>query len=116
MRDHIEPGSQSLDVDDGEGTRYLLRLYVTGATSRSARAISNIRRICDKHLADAYDLEVIDIYLQPEAALEFQIVAAPTLVKVLPLPVRRIIGDHSDEARTLIALGIATPSVSGTAS
>src|SRR4051794_38078808 len=65
---------------DSAGQRYGLRLYVTGSTSRSARAIENMRRICEEHLAGRYDLEVIDIYQRPEAAREFQLIAAPTLV------------------------------------
>lgn len=85
---------------------FVLHLYVTGATSRSARAISNIRRICDEYIAENYELHIVDIYIEPEAALKHQIVAAPTLVKVSPAPVRRLIGDLSDETRTLIALGI----------
>jgi circadian clock protein KaiB len=87
-------------------TRYVLRLYVTGATSRSARAISNTRRICETHLPGRFDLEIIDIYESPFSATEHQIVAAPTLVRLLPTPIRRIIGDLSDELKTLRALGL----------
>ena len=85
---------------------YLLKLYVTGTTVRSAHAISNARRICDEYYADDYELEVIDLYLHPAAAREHQIIAAPTLVKIAPAPLRRIIGDLSDERRALAALGI----------
>lgn len=84
----------------------MLWLYVTGATSRSAKAISNIRRICEQHMADNYDLRIVDMYIEPEAALAHQIIASPTLVKVSPAPVRRLIGDLSDESRTLSVLGI----------
>jgi len=70
-------------------------------------AISNARRICDAHYPDDYDLEVIDLYQHPEAAREHQIIAAPTLIKIKPGPLRRIIGDLSDERRALEALGIA---------
>ncbi len=85
---------------------YLLRLFVTGTTPRSARAIQNIRAICDDKLHGRYDLEVVDIYQHPEQARPDQIVVTPTLVKKLPLPVRKLIGDLSDEARVLVGLDI----------
>ena len=86
--------------------RYLLRLYVTGMTSRSARAVDNLRAICDEHLEGRYDLEVIDIYQQPALAKGEQIIAAPTLIKKLPLPMRRIIGDMSNHERVLLGLDL----------
>jgi circadian clock protein KaiB len=86
--------------------RYVLRLFVTGTTSRSARAIANLRRVCEQRLRGEYDLEVVDIYQRPDAAKEYQIVAAPTLVKLLPLPLRRIIGDLADEQRVLAGLDL----------
>ncbi len=86
--------------------RYLLRLFVTGSTPRSARAIQNIRAVCDEKLRGQYDLEVIDIYQHPEQARPEQIVVTPTLVKKLPLPVRRLIGDLSDVERVLVGLDI----------
>ena len=86
--------------------RYVLRLYVTGSTPRSARAIENMRRICEERLAGRYDLEVVDIYQRPEAAREFQLIAAPTLVRLLPEPLRRVIGDLSDEERVLRGLDL----------
>ena len=79
--------------------RYVLRLYVTGMTSRSARAVNNVRAICDEYLEGRYDLEVIDIYQQPVLTKGEQIIAAPTLIKKLPLPMRRIIGDMSNRER-----------------
>ena len=85
---------------------YRLRLFVTGTTPRSARAIQNIRAICEEKLQGRYDLEVIDIYQHPEQAKPEQIVVAPTLVKRLPLPVRRLIGDLSDQERVLAGLNI----------
>lgn len=91
---------------------HLLKLYVTGTTVRSAHAISNARRICDKHYADDYELEVIDLYQHPAAAKEHQIIAVPTLVRIAPAPLRRIIGDLSDERRALDALGIGSTSTS----
>jgi len=83
---------------------YVLRLYVTGMTSRSARAVDNLRAICDEYLAGRYDLEVIDIYQQPLLAKGEQIIAAPTLIKKFPLPMRRIIGDMSNRERVLLGL------------
>ena len=89
-----------------DGNRYVLRLYVTGMTSRSRRAIQNIRTICEKHLHGLYALEIVDLYQQPVLAAGEQILAAPTLVKRLPLPLRRIIGDMSDTDRVLVGLDL----------
>jgi len=86
--------------------RYVLRLYVTGMTVRATRAIRNVREICDEHLEGRYDLEVIDVYQQPALAKDEQIIAAPTLVKKLPLPLRRIIGDMSRRDRLLQGLDL----------
>lgn len=94
-------------TDDGpEAASYVLRLYVTGTTARSTRAIENLRRVLESQIPGRYALEVIDIYQRPEAAAEHQIIAAPTLVKMLPEPVRRIIGDLSDEERVLRGLNL----------
>jgi circadian clock protein KaiB len=98
--------SNKPDSGDGRDGRYNLSLYVTGMTPRSSRAIQNIRRICEEHLAHRYDLAVIDLYQAPALAREQEIVAAPTLVKRRPLPVRRIVGDLSDTARVLGGLGV----------
>ena len=84
--------------------KYVLRLYVTGTTPRSVSAIRNIREICDEHLKGAYDLEVIDIYQQPVLAKGEQIIATPTLLKKLPLPLRRFIGDMSNTEQILLGL------------
>jgi|ERR1035437_10327674 circadian clock protein KaiB len=86
--------------------KYILRLYVTGATSLSRRAIVNINAICREHLQGKYDLEVIDIHQKPALAKDEQIVAAPTLIKQLPLPLRRIIGDLSDRESVLFGLDL----------
>jgi circadian clock protein KaiB len=86
--------------------KYVLRLYVTGATSRSRRAILNISAIWGKHLEGKYNLEIVDILQKPALAREAQIVAAPTLIKLLPLPLRRIIGDLSDTERVLAELDL----------
>jgi circadian clock protein KaiB len=90
--------------------RYVLRLYVTGMTSRSARAVKNLQAICDEYLHGRYDLEVIDIYQQPVLVKGEQIIAAPTLVKKLPLPMRRIIGDMSNRDRVLLGLDLVPSS------
>ena len=89
--------------------RYVLRLYVTGMSARATRAIENVREICDEHLNGRYDLEVIDVYQHPVLAKEEQIIAAPTLVKKLPLPLRRIIGDMSRRDRVLLGLDLIHP-------
>jgi circadian clock protein KaiB len=86
--------------------RYVLRLYVTGTTARSIRAIKNVQRICEEHLRGAYELEVIDIYQNLPLARGDQIFAAPTLVKRLPAPLRQLIGDMSDEQRVLVGLDL----------
>jgi circadian clock protein KaiB len=86
--------------------KYVLRLYVTGTSGRSVRAIQNVRRICEEHLQGAYELEVIDLYRNLPLARGDQIIAAPTLIKRLPQPLRRLIGDMSDEQRVLVGLDL----------
>ncbi|MCQ9379408.1 circadian clock KaiB family protein [Methyloversatilis sp. XJ19-49] len=83
-----------------------MRLYVTGSTRNSERAIVNVRRICEAHLQGRYDLEVVDISQHPELAEGEQIIAAPTLVKKLPLPLRRFIGDMSHTENILLGLDL----------
>ena len=95
-----------MEADAPAPPRYRLRLFVAGTTQRSLRTIASLRRLCDRHLSGQVDVEVVDIYQQPELAERDQVVAAPTLVKLLPLPVRRIIGDLSDETRVLRGLGV----------
>ena len=94
-------------------SRYALSLYVAGSTASSSRAIVNVRKLCEQHLPGRYVLDVIDLSLDPVAAASAQIVAAPTLVKQEPLPVRRFIGDMSDTERILAGLGVARPGVAG---
>lgn len=91
-----------------EQASYVLRLYVTGMTPRSQQAIENIRQLCQEHLAGRYELEIVDIYQQPTLAKDEQVIAAPTLIKKLPLPLRKLLGDLSDPARVMLALGIRT--------
>lgn len=85
---------------------YVLKLYVTGATRHSQRAIENLNDICDQYLQGQYELEVVDIYQSPLLAKEANIVAAPTLVKQLPEPMRQLIGDLSERNRVLMLLGL----------
>ncbi|GLS47068.1 circadian clock KaiB family protein [Methylobacterium brachythecii] len=87
-------------------TQYRLRLFIAGSTPRSRRTIENLRRICDRHIGPNVDIEVIDIYQQAELAEANRVVAAPTLLRLSPLPQRQIIGDLSDEPRVLRGLGI----------
>ena len=89
-----------------EGMRYVLRLYVTGTTLRSMQAIANLRAIGEMRLRGRCELQVVDIYRQPRLARHEQIVAAPTLIKKLPLPLRRILGDLSEEESVLMGLDL----------
>jgi circadian clock protein KaiB len=84
--------------------RHLLRLYVSGTTHKSLTAFANLKQICEEHFPDRYDIEVIDLSLRPELAREDGIVALPTLVRRLPEPMKKIIGDLSDTERVLIGL------------
>jgi len=93
-------------VKEAGEKKYLLRLYVAGATPKSTQAIMNIKKICEEHLKGRYDLEVIDIYQQPTLAKGEQIIAAPTLVKKLPLPLRKFIGSMADMERILVGLDL----------
>ena len=95
------------DKPAGDSEQFVLRLYVTGTTARSLRAIENLRLLCDEHLADRCDLEIVDVYQQPEVAAREQLLAAPTLIKRLPLPLRRLVGDLSDHQRVLAGLDLA---------
>lgn len=85
---------------------YVLRLYVVGQTPRSTQAIANIRKICDEYLQGRCDLQVIDLYQQPVLAKGDQIIAAPTLIKKLPIPMRKFIGDLSNIERVLVGLDL----------
>jgi len=93
-------------IAKSEEEKYILRLYITGITPKSTRAILNVKKICEENLKGRYELEVIDIYQQPLLAKDQQIIAAPTLIKKLPLPLRRLIGDMSDKERILVGLDL----------
>jgi circadian clock protein KaiB len=86
--------------------KYILRLYVTGMTPKSTKAIANVQKFCEESMAGHYELEVIDIYQQPKLAKGEQIVATPTLIRKLPLPLRKFIGDMSDMERFLVGIDL----------
>ena len=88
---------------------YVLRLFVAGTTMRSQSAITNVRSICEQHLPNRFELEVIDVYTHPQQTRDLQIVATPTLVKLEPKPLRRIVGDLTNRDRVLTALGLLRP-------
>ena len=96
------------DAPIGSAERYKLQLFISGSTARSQRAIGNMLRICEQHLQGRYDYEVIDVYQNPEATRELQVIATPTLVKLSPEPLRRIVGDLSDEERVLSGLNLVS--------
>lgn len=100
------PGKFEMPIHERDQGRYTLRLYITGTTNRSIMAITNLKKICEEYLEGKYDLEVIDLYKSPSLAEGDQIIAAPTLIKELPLPMRRIIGDMSNKERVLLGLDL----------
>lgn len=95
---------ESALTSEKKGDKYILRLFVAGINPKSRRAIENLREILEENLKDQYELEIIDIYQQPLFAKEDQIVAAPTLIKELPPPLRRFVGDLSNKERILLGL------------
>ncbi len=102
--DSTEKFEQALEA--AKSAKHVLRLYIAGNTRRSAQAIAKIHEICETLLNGRYELEVIDIYQQPELARGGQIVAAPTLIKLLPQPLRRLIGDLTQTKRILVGLDL----------
>ncbi len=105
----LAPSARAFEraIAESPDAHFVLRLYVSGMTPRSRQAIDNIQRLCEEHMAGRYDLEIIDIYQQPALAKDGQIIAAPTLVKKLPLPLRKVVGDMADPGRIMVVLGIA---------
>ncbi|BAV07043.1 circadian clock protein KaiB [Filimonas lacunae] len=87
-----------------DSNTYVLRLFITGATPNSLRAVTNLREICEAHLPGKYTLEIVDVYQQPAVAKQEQLIALPLLIKKFPLPERRMIGDLSDRQKVLNAL------------
>ncbi len=104
--DQTMPKALSRTAEGNSPPQYSMRLYVADNSPRSKLAIESVTEICDKYLRDRYTLEIIDIYQQPERAVADQIVAAPTLLKKMPLPLRMLIGDMSDEQRLLAGLDL----------
>ena len=104
MTDATERFEKALEHSKQE--KYLLRLYITGMTPNSLRAIENLKKICQEHLEGRYELEVIDIYQNPVLARGEQIIATPTLIRELPMPIRKFIGDMSQTERILLGLDL----------
>ncbi len=96
-------------ADELENPRFVLRLFVTGMTPRSTRAIRAVRSLCEARLKDRFELEIVDVYQQPALIQDEQVFATPTLIKYEPAPLRRIIGDMSDTNRLCFGLGIGNP-------
>ncbi|BFM38554.1 circadian clock KaiB family protein [Synechocystis sp. LKSZ1] len=93
-------------LSQSQEQHYILRLYIAGTTIQSMKALQNLKQICEDYLQGRYELEVVDIYQQTDAVITENIVAAPTLIKKLPLPLRRIIGNLSDTEKLLVGLNI----------
>lgn len=104
-----KPATTPQPAGQPEVDQFVLRLYVSGATQRSLAAIENIRNICETHLQGRCDLQIIDIYQQPELARGAQIIAVPTLIKQLPLPLRHLVGDLSERDKVLVGLELIPP-------
>lgn len=98
-----------LSRDDGPMKPWELRLYVAGQTAKSITAFENLKRLCEQHLAGQYAIEVVDLIKQPQLARGDQIVAIPTLVRKLPEPIRKIIGDLSRTEQVLVGLDLRPP-------
>ena len=105
LRNATEAFEEALHRGALRRAKYILRLYVSGSSARSLRAVYNLKKLCEEYLPD-YDLEVIDIYENPAAARDEQIIAAPTLVKKLPTPLRKFVGDLSNTQKILVGLDI----------
>jgi len=93
-------------INNSDNDTYQLKLYVSGSSPQSLRAILNLKKICEENLKGRYKLEIIDLYQKPELAREANLIAAPTLIKKLPLPLRRVIGDMSNTDRVLVGLDL----------
>ena len=101
-----ESFEEAINGKASRSAEYILRLYVSGSTPRSLQAISNLKRFCEEHFPNEYELEVIDIYKNPKAARDADIIAAPTLIKKLPAPLRRFVGDLSNQQKLLVGMGL----------
>jgi circadian clock protein KaiB len=107
---HLKParaaGPALLSEDEGDNAEWQLRLYVAGQTAKSIAALENLKRVCEIHLAGRYTIEVVDLLVNPRLAAGDQILAVPTLVRKFPEPIRKIIGDLSNEDRVLVGLDV----------
>lgn len=109
---HEQPGIGKLEASFEDLTahsdpeKHLLLLYVAGMSPKSSRSIANVRKFCEENLKGRYELKVIDIYQQPDLAREAQIIATPTLIKTLPLPLRKLIGDMSDKEKVFVGIDL----------
>ena len=106
LRDATAAFEEALKQKALKRATYILRLYVTGSSHRSLQAVYNLKKLWEEYLPDDYDLEVIDIYENPDAARDEQIIAAPTLVKKLPQPIRKFVGDMSNTQKILVGLDL----------
>jgi circadian clock protein KaiB len=106
VRRNISASHEGSELGEKMPKKYLLKLYITGRTPRSERCISNLRAICDRELEDQYELKIIDVLENPQLAGDEKILATPTLIKELPPPLRRIIGDLSDTEKVLLGLDL----------
>lgn len=104
----MEPVSNTPNIKTKANSEYQLRLYVAGQTAKSVAALENLERICETHLSGRYRIEVIDLLVNPKLAAGDQILAVPTLVRHLPEPIKKIIGDLSNEDRVLVGLDVLT--------
>ena len=108
MEDPAVPGEQKVsELPSPDGDKWTLRLYVAGDSPKSRAALTNLRKLCEQHLVGRYEIEVIDLVKEPQLAKAHQILAIPTLVRKLPEPVRRVIGDLSDADKALLLLDVA---------
>lgn len=108
MSDKIDVTADDYEamIKENDNSRYVLKLFVTGMTPKSKRSIKKIKEICEIYLKDRYELEIVDLYQNPEKAREAQVIAAPTLIKKLPLPLRKIIGDLTNEEKVIVGLNL----------
>lgn len=105
-KEAISGSGRTKKIKTPKNDKFLLKLYVTGTTPQSVKAISNLKNICEDRLKGLYELEIIDLYQQPHLAKGEQIIAAPTLIKKLPPPLRRVIGDMSNSEKVLVGLDL----------
>lgn len=107
-RDEESAGDLAAAAEARSREEYVLKLFVAGLTPRSERAIRSVKEVCEQHLKGRYQLEIVDIYQQPGALKEEQVVVAPTLIKKLPLPLRRLIGDMASIEKIIVGLDLKT--------